>query len=99
MRQAARSFRFPDETLAILEFFFGRLAGERNRLDGNETVDLGIARFVDDAHRSPSQLGQDFVSAKVFALGVVRRFRAPFQEFRLVSVSVPRLPSCRRMHS
>src|ERR1039458_8147440 len=54
MRDAARSFRFPEETLAILVFLFRRLASQRNGLYRDDAVDLGIARFVDDTHGSPS---------------------------------------------
>src|ERR1035438_7912079 len=52
MRQAARSLRFAKETLAILAFLFRGLTGQRNGLYGDDSVDLGIARFVDNTHRS-----------------------------------------------
>ena len=56
VRQTSRIFRFPEETLAILSFFFGRLAYQRYSPD-RYAVDFRIVRFVDDTHGSPSQLG------------------------------------------
>src|ERR1019366_1342294 len=64
MRQAARSLRSAKQTLAILEFLCRGLAGQRNCLDGDASVDLGIARFVDIPHASPPQLGEDLVGHK-----------------------------------
>src|SRR5208337_5101960 len=83
MRQAARSFRFPKETLAIVALFFRRLAGQRNSLYRDYAVDLGIARFVDNAHGSASQLGQDLVSPKTFAPAIIHRCYLRFQGFRV----------------
>src|SRR5216684_5277282 len=64
MRQAARGFRFPNETLAILAFLFRRLASQRNGLYRDDAIDLGIARFIDNTHGSSTQLGKDLVSPK-----------------------------------
>src|ERR1035441_2647645 len=55
MRQAARSFRFPEEALTILAFLFRGLAGQRNCLYCHDAIDLGIARFVDNTHGAPSE--------------------------------------------
>src|SRR5580693_1039349 len=38
VRQAARSFRLPEETLAIIEFLFRRLTGQRNSLYRDHTI-------------------------------------------------------------
>src|ERR1035438_9952916 len=73
MRQAARRFRLPEETLAIFAFLFSTLAGQRNSLNRDDAVDLGIARLVDNAHGSPSQFGQDLVPPEAFALAIVHR--------------------------
>src|ERR1039458_42231 len=71
MRQAARSLRFAKETLAILAFLFRGLTGQRNGLYGDDSVDLGIARFVDNTHGSPPQLGEDLVAPKTFAPAII----------------------------
>src|SRR5467141_1516380 len=98
MREAARSFRFTKETLAILELLFRRLASQRNGLHRNDAINLGIARFVDDTHGSPTQLGEDLVSPKTFALAIIHRCHLRFQSFRVSEfcsdlVSLTPLPS------
>src|SRR5438309_3480881 len=98
MRQTARSFRFPKETLAIFKLLFRGLASQRNSLYRDDTIDLGIARFVDDTHRSPTQLGEDLVSPKTFALTIIHRCHLRFQSFRVSEfcsdlVSLTPLPS------
>src|SRR5258708_36714021 len=98
MRQTARSFRFPKETLAILEFLFRGLASQRNGLYRDDTIDLGIACFVDNTHRSPTQLGEDLVSPKTFAPAIIHRCHLRFQSFRVSEfcpdlVSLTPLPS------
>src|ERR1035437_9909381 len=90
MRHAARSFRFPKETLAILAFLFRRLTGQRNGLYRDDAVHLGIARFVDNTHGSPSQFGQDLVSPKTFAPAIIHRCHLRFQSFVATS------SACRR---
>src|SRR6266446_2457178 len=98
MRQTARSLRFPKETLAIFKLLFGGLASQRNGLYRDDAIDLGIARFVDDTHRSPTQLGEDLVSPKTFALAIIHRCHLRFQSFRVSEfcpdlVSLTPLPS------
>ena len=83
MRQTARRFCFPKETLAILAFLFQRLAGQRNGLYRDDAIDLRIARFVDNTHRSPTQFGEDLVSPKTFALAIIHRCHLRFQSFRV----------------
>src|SRR5882762_593622 len=83
MRQAARSFRFPKETLAIVTLLFRRLASQRNGLYRDHAINFGIARFVDDTHGSPTQLGEDLVSPKTFALAIIHRCHLRFQSFRV----------------
>src|ERR1700687_3670907 len=100
MRQAARSFRFPEETLAILAFLFRRLAGQRNGLYRDHSIDLGIARFVDNTPGSPSPLGQDLLSPKTFVPAIIHRCHLRLRSFRVAEfrfdlVSRPPLPSCR----
>jgi hypothetical protein len=56
MREAARGFRFPEETLAILQLLLRRLAGQRNGLYRDEAVDLRVASLVNNTHGSPTQL-------------------------------------------
>src|SRR3984893_12403391 len=73
MRQAACSFRFPKETLAILEFLFRGLASQRNGLYRADAVNLRVARFIDNTHSSPTQLGEDLVSPKTFAPAIIHR--------------------------
>ncbi len=53
MRQAACSFCFPEETLAILKFLFRGLAGQRNGFYRDDAIDLGITRFVDNTPMAP----------------------------------------------
>jgi len=85
-RRAARSFRFPEETLAILAFLFRRLAGQRNGLYRDHSIDLGIARFVDNTHGSPSQLGQDLVSPKTFVPAIIHKCHLRLRSFRVAEV-------------
>src|ERR1700730_17766517 len=79
MRQTARSFGFPKETLAILKLLFRGLASQRNGLYRDDTIDLGIARFVDNTHGSPTELGEDLVSPKTFAPAIIHRCHLRFQ--------------------
>src|SRR6202163_3953279 len=67
MRQTARSFRFPKETLAILKLLFRGVAIQRNGLYRDDPIGLGITRCVDNTHGSPTQFGEDLVSPKTFA--------------------------------
>src|SRR5258708_37048577 len=79
MRQAARSFRFPKETLAILKLLFRGLASQRNGLYRDDAIDLGIARFVDNTHGSPTQRDEDLVSPKKFAFAIIPSCHLRFQ--------------------
>src|ERR1700719_89778 len=79
MRQTTRSFRFPKETLAILKLLFRGLASQRNGLYRDDPIDLGIARFVDNTHGSPTQLGENLVSPKTFAFAIIHRCHLRFQ--------------------
>src|SRR6202140_5661991 len=90
MRQAARSFRLPKETLAILKLPFRGLASQRNGLYRDDAIDLGIARFVDNTHGSPTQFGEDLVSPKTFAFAIIHRCRLRFQS------PVAKRPSAKR---
>src|SRR6202521_2781072 len=100
MRQAARGFRFPKETLAVLKLLFRGLASQRNSLYRDDAIDLGIARFVDNAHRSPTQLGQDLVSPKTFALAIIHgchlRFQSSVVKRALVTIGPLRRPMPRQ---
>src|ERR1700704_5332593 len=82
MRQAARSFRFPEESLAILKLLFRGLASQRNGLYRDDAIDLRIACFVDNTHGSTPQLGEDLVSPKTLALAIIHRCHLRFQSFR-----------------
>src|ERR1019366_9322452 len=96
MRQAARSFRFPEEALTILAFLFRGLAGQPNCLYCHDAIDLRIARFVDTTQGAPSQLGQHLIAPKTFAAAIIHRCHLRFQssEFRATFVSPTPLPSC-----
>src|SRR3979411_1403319 len=83
MRQAARSFRFPKETLTIVKLLFHGLASQRNGLYRAHAINLGIARFVDNTHGSTPQLGEDLVSPKTFAPAIIHRCHLRFQSFRV----------------
>src|SRR6266481_3483523 len=98
MRQAARSFRFPKETLTIVKLLFRGLASQRNGLYRDDAIDLRIARLIDNTHGSPTQLGEDLVSPKTFALAIIHRCHLRFQSFRVSEfcsdlVSLTPLPS------
>src|SRR3982074_958899 len=73
MRQAAGSFRLPKETLAILKLLFRGLPSQRNGLYRDDPVNLRVARFIDNTHRSPTQLGEDLVSPETFASAIIHR--------------------------
>src|SRR6202521_6472097 len=96
MRQAARSFRFPKETLAVLKLLFRGLASQRNGLYRDDAIDLGIARFVDNTHGSPTQLGEDLVSPKTFAFAIIHRchlrFQSSFVKQTSATIGAPRRP-------
>src|SRR5216684_4809886 len=79
MRQAARSFRFPKEALTIVKLLFRGLASQRNGLYRDDAIDLRIARLIDNTHGSPTQLGEDLVSSKTFALAIIHRCRCGFR--------------------
>src|ERR1700675_2507871 len=100
MRQAASSFRLPKETFAIVKLLFRGLASQRNGLYRNDAVNLRVARFVDNTHGSPTQLGQDLVSPKTFALAIIHRCNLRFRSLRVSEfcpdlVSLTPLLSCR----
>src|ERR1700674_526570 len=96
MREAARSFRFAKETLAILKLFFHGLASQRNGLYRDHAINFGIARFVDDTHGSPTQLGEDLVSPTTFALAIIHRCHLRFQSSVVkrtsATIGAPRRP-------
>src|SRR3984957_1934372 len=50
--------------LAVFPFLFWVLRGERNRLDGYEAVDFGVAGFVHYPHRSATEFSDDLVSSE-----------------------------------
>src|SRR5712671_3078739 len=85
MRQAARSFCFPNETLAIVKLFFGGLPSQRNSLYRDDAVNLRVARFIDNTHGSPAQLAEDLVSPETLALAIIHRHSCYlwFQSFRV----------------
>src|SRR5580658_4723282 len=79
MRQPPRSFRFAKEPLAIFKLLFWGLTGQRNGLYRHNAINFGIARFVDDTHGSPSQLGQDLVAPKTFAPAIIHSVICDFR--------------------
>src|SRR5260370_29481126 len=83
MRQAARSFRFPNETLAIVKLLFRRLASQRNSLYRDKAVNLRVPRFIDNTHGSSTQLGKDLVSPKTFPPAIIHRGPVRFQRFKI----------------
>jgi hypothetical protein len=52
------------KSLPVFPFLFWILAGERDRLDGYESVDLGIASLVHYSHCSATNLSYDLVSSE-----------------------------------
>src|ERR1700687_1354144 len=92
MRQAARSFRFPTETLAIVKLLSRGLASQRNGLYRDDAVNLRVARFIDNTHGSPTQLGEDLVSPETFALAIIHRCYLRFQSFVVTSSDRRRFP-------
>src|SRR5271166_7206762 len=94
MGEPARGFRLAEETLTIFEFFFGRLANQRNGFYGDGAVDLVIARLVDHTHGAPSQFGQDLVAAKAFAFAIIHRASTALQNFRVLPLHSDRSTGC-----
>jgi len=92
MRQAARSFRFPKETLAIIKLLFRGLASQRNGLYRDDAVNLRVARFIDNTHGSPTQFGEDLVSPETFAPAIIHRCYLRFQSFVVTSSDRRRFP-------
>ena len=60
VREPPRRLGFQDEAHAELGFIVVLLS-QRERFDGNDAVDFGIARLVDDAHGTASEFRQDLV--------------------------------------
>jgi len=61
-------------------------------MDRDDAIDLGIARFVDNTHGAPSQLGQDLVSPKTFAPAIIHRCYLLFRVSELRAPSSARRP-------
>ena len=70
MMQASGGLGFVEKSAAKFCFFLGLLPVQRNGLQGDDSVDLRIARLVDDAHGSAAQLADDLVPAEAFGLGI-----------------------------
>ncbi len=54
---------FVKKTLPVLLLFGGVLVWNRDGFDGNETVDLRVARFIDHSHRAVAQFGDNLVAS------------------------------------
>ena len=51
------------KTLAVFPLLLRVVGGERNCFDGYKPVNLGIAGFVDNSHRSPAKLADDLITS------------------------------------
>ena len=69
MGKTPRCAGFLIETFAIFAAVGRIKIGEQNRLDGNDTINLGIARLIDNTHGAAPDFGQHLVSTHEY-LGV-----------------------------
>src|ERR1700686_3076546 len=74
MRETARSLCFAEETFAVCDVLFCRLASQRNGLYGHHAVDPGIPGLVHHAHGSPTNFGEDLVSSKTLTTAIIHRY-------------------------
>ena len=52
MHEASDSLGLMEESFPVVKSFIEIRIQKRNGLDGDEAVDLGIACFINDAHRA-----------------------------------------------